>query len=163
MLPSFHDDYLVGYEVDCEARQIKLHIKPADSAAERAHGSTVVFTGVEGYDFEGDAFGNIILGLVAWTTTEFLSQYRGDLAEAYHMSGAPGAWAADLDAAPRFLSEQGIQAFVLGSSYGLSGWVLAREVCVVPRNGVLPSGSAPGAVGRCATPLDRASDSNNLY
>jgi len=27
VLPSFHDDYLIGYEVDCKGRQIKLRIK----------------------------------------------------------------------------------------------------------------------------------------
>ncbi|MCU1273345.1 MAG: hypothetical protein JWO48_776 [Bryobacterales bacterium] len=67
MLPLFHDDYLVGYEVDCEGRQIKLHIKPAASVAEPAGVSTVVFTGVEGYNFENDAFGNIIFALEAVT------------------------------------------------------------------------------------------------
>jgi len=62
----------------------------------------------------------------------FVSEYRGELAESYRMSGAPGTWASDLDAAPRVLSEQGVQAFVLSSSYGLSGWVLARTAFVVP-------------------------------
>jgi len=147
MLPSFHDDYAVGYEVDCEGRQIKLHIKPDASVAKQAGVSTVVFTGVEGYNFENDAFGNIILDLEAMTTTAFVSQYREELAESYRISGAPGAWASDLDAAPLMLSEQGIQAFVLSSSYGLSGWVLAREAFVVPRNAVVPSASIPGAVG----------------
>jgi hypothetical protein len=135
MLPSFHDDYLVGYEVDCEGRQIKLHIKPAASVAEQVGASTVVFTGVEGYNFENDAFGNIIFALEAVTTPGFVSEYRGELAESYRMSGAPGTWASDLDTAPRVLSEQGVQAFVLSSSYGLSGWVLARSAFVVPRNG----------------------------
>jgi hypothetical protein len=101
MLPSFHDDYLVGYEVDCEGRQIKLHIKPAASAVEQAGCSTVLFTGVEGYHFQNDAFGNIILDLEAVTTTGFEARYR----------------------------------------------VLAREAFVVPRNSVVPSASAPGAVG----------------
>jgi len=63
MLPSFHDDYVVGYEVDCEGRQIKLHIKPCAPVPEQAGVSTVVFTGVEGYHFEDDAFGNIIFAL----------------------------------------------------------------------------------------------------
>src|SRR5438105_3269668 len=109
MLPSFHDDYLVGYEVDCEGRQVKLHIKPAASVADHAGMRTVVFTGVEGYDFENDAFGNIIFDLEAVTTAVFVSEYRSELAESYRMSGAPGTWASDLDAAPRVLSEQGIQ------------------------------------------------------
>jgi len=145
MLPSFHDDYIVGYEVDCEVRQIKLHIKSASSVANQAGVSTVVFTGVEGYNLENDAFGNIVLDLETVTTTAFVSQHRDELAESFRISGAPGTWASDLDAAPRVLSEQGLQAFVLSSSYGLSGWVLAREALVAPRDAVVAS--APGAVG----------------
>ena len=65
---------------------------------------------------------------------EFVCEYRGELAESYRMSGAPGTWAADLDSAPRVLLEQGVQAFVLSSSYGLSGWVLATSAFAVPAN-----------------------------
>lgn len=130
MLPSFHDDYLVGYEVDCEGRRIKLHIRPAASVAAQADVSTVVFTGVEGYNFENDAFGNIILDLEVVPAARFVSRRRGELAEAFRVSGAPGTWASDLDAAQRLLSERGVQAFVLSSSFGLSGWVLAREAFV---------------------------------
>lgn len=145
MLPSFHDDYVAGYEVDCDGRQIKLHIRPGVSDAKQARVTTVVFTGVEGYHFENDAFGNIILDLVAVPMTWFISQYRDELAESSRY-GALGAWASDLEAAPRVLTEQGIQTFVLSSSYGLSGWVLAREAFVVPRNAAVPSASAPGVV-----------------
>jgi len=134
MLPSFHDDYVVGYEVDCEGRQIKLHFKSASSVANQAGVSTVVFTGVEGYNLENDAFGNIILDLETVTTAAFVSQHRDELAESFRIAGAPGTWASDLDAAPRVLSERGLQAFVLSSSYGLSGWVLARGAFVVSQN-----------------------------
>ena len=147
VLPSFHDDYLVGYEVDCEGRQIKLHIKPAPWMAKQAGVSTVVFTGVDGYHFENDAFGNIIFDLEAVTIAGFVSEYRDELAKSRRYSGV-GTWASDLDAAPRVLSEQGIQAYVLSSSLGLSGWVLAREAFVEPRSGVVPSASAPNAVDR---------------
>jgi hypothetical protein len=135
MLPSFHDDYLVGYEVDCEAREIKLHIKPATWATQQ-NGSTVLFNGVEAYHFENDAFGNIIFDLEVVATATFVSEYRGELAESFRMCGAPSTWVSDPDEASRLLSEKGIQAFVLLSSLGLSGWVLAKEASVVPRNSV---------------------------
>src|SRR5260370_39804030 len=99
MLPSFNDDYVVGYEVDCESRQIKLHIKPATSVGKQAGVSIVVFTGVEGNNFENDTFGNIVLDLEVVTTTGFVSQYRDELAESFRISAVPGAWASDLDAA----------------------------------------------------------------
>jgi hypothetical protein len=133
MLPSFHDDYLVGYEVDCEAREIKLHIKPATWATEQA-GRTVIFTGVEAYHFENDAFGNIIFDLELVAMEAFVSEYRDELAESFRMCGALRTWVSDPDEASRLLSEKGVQAFDLSSSLGLTGWVLAREASVVPRN-----------------------------
>ena len=100
-----------------------------------------------GYHFENDAFGNIIFDLEAVTIAGFVSEYRDELAKSRRYGGV-GTWASDLAAAPRVLSEQGIQAYVLSSSLGLSGWVLAREAFVEPRSGVVPSANAPSAVDR---------------
>jgi hypothetical protein len=52
------------------------------------------------------------------------------IAELYRMAGAPGAWAADLASAAEVLAAEGMQGFVLSASYGLSGWLLAKEVSV---------------------------------
>lgn len=134
MLPSFHDDYLVGYEVDCEAREIKLHIRPSESVAKQAGSSTVLFTGVEAYHLENDAFGNIIFDLETVPLAGFVSEYRAELAESFRMCGTPRTWVSIPDEASQLLSEKGIQAFVLSSSLGLTGWVLAQEASVVPRN-----------------------------
>ena len=94
--------------------------------------SSVVFAGVEGYHFEDDAFGNVILDLEAVAITWFVSRYRDELADSFRRSGAPGTWASDLDAAPQALSARGVQAFVLSFSIGLSGWALAKEASVIP-------------------------------
>jgi hypothetical protein len=48
------------------------------------------------------------------------------------MAGAPGPWAADLASAAQALNAMGIEAFDLSSSYGLSGWILAKEILVEP-------------------------------
>src|ERR1017187_6983451 len=121
MLPSFHDDHLVGYEVECEVRQIRLHIRAVASETEPAGVRTVVFTGVEGYHFENDAFGNIILDLEAVTLTQFVSQGPSELAASYRMSGAPGTWASDIDTAARPLrtGHSSIRALVVLRAVGL--------------------------------------------
>jgi hypothetical protein len=133
MLPSLHDDFLVSYEVNCETRQIKLHAKrdprlPAGNAERTDH--TIVFNGVEGYQFENDAFGNIIFSLEAVPVERILATFGSRVAEWYRMAGAPGSWAADLASAPQALTAKGIQGFILSASYGLSGWVLAKEALV---------------------------------
>jgi hypothetical protein len=133
-VPSLHDNFLVSYEVNCEARQIKLHAKvdPRDPAKIQQGPRTIVFNGVEGYQFENDAFGNIIYSLAAVSIEQVLAEYGSGIAESYRMAGAPGPWAADLASAAQVLAAKGVQGFVLSSSYGLSGWVLAKEALVEP-------------------------------
>ena len=133
-VPSLHDNLLVSYEVNCEARQIKLHAKvdPRDPAKREQQPRTVVFNGVEGYQFENDAFGNIIFSLEAVSIEQVLADYGSGIAESYRMAGAPGPWAADLASAAQVLAAKGVQGFILSSSYGLSGWVLAKEALVEP-------------------------------
>ncbi len=128
-LPSFHDHLIVGYEVDCEAREIKLRIKPPAWDAAQADVTTVVFAGVQGYHFECDAFGNIVLDLESVPMQWFVSQNRSELDE-FHRFGALAVRPADPDAAPGILSDQGLHAFVLSASLGLTGWVLAKEAYV---------------------------------
>jgi hypothetical protein len=62
MLPSLHDDFLISYEVNGETRQIKLCARPDARSAgnEQRTPRTIVFSGVEGCQFENDALGSII-------------------------------------------------------------------------------------------------------
>jgi hypothetical protein len=135
MLPSFHDDFLVSYEVNCETRQIKLRAKrdPRIPVVDQERTSrTIVFNGVEGYQFENDNFGNIIFSLDAGSVEQILAGYGSQIAESYRVGRAPNSWAADLSSTPQVLAAKGVQGFVLSSSYGLSGWVLAKEALVEP-------------------------------
>jgi hypothetical protein len=131
MLPSLHDNYLVSYEVNCEAHQIKLHTQRPKWADDNNVKRTIVFDGVEGYHLENDAFGNIILSLDVITVEELFSKYGSSIVESYRVAGAPGPWAADLAAASRTFADKGIRGFILTSTYGLSGWLLAKDVSVL--------------------------------
>lgn len=124
-LPSLHDHILVSYEVNCESRRICLRTRSTREAGHQFR--EIMFTGVEGYSFQNDAFGNIIFALEIIPVGQLISRYSAQIAEAYRIAGAPGPWAADLSIAAEELSGQGLHGFVLSSSYGLSGWVLAKE------------------------------------
>ena len=93
--------------------------------------TNVVFTGVQGYHFQNDAFGNIIFGVENVPVEWFLKEYGVEILELNRMAGSPGEWVKNLDSAPAFLNEEGIKPFVLSSSLGLSGWVLATEISIV--------------------------------
>jgi len=142
MTLSIHDNLLVSYEVHCEDRTITLHTeyrlenKPTEF-------TNVVFNGVQGYHFENDAFGNIIFDVYDHSVERFLAEYGPEISELYRMNGSP-AWAADLLSAPKYLLEHGIKGFILHSSLGLSGWVLAKEMSVIPAERGVPS-SVPRA------------------
>jgi hypothetical protein len=128
MTLSIHDDQLVSYDVQCEKRTITLHTeyRVEDKPTEFTN---VVFEGVQGYHFENDAFGNIIFDVSNVPVEQFLAEYGNEMSELYRMNGSP-TWAADLVSAPECLREQGIKAFILSSSLGLSGWVLAKEISI---------------------------------
>jgi hypothetical protein len=126
MLPSLHDNYLVAYEVRCEAREIKLYARRTADGRGRA----VVFSDVEAYDFQNDAFGNIISSLEEVSAERLIAEFSSQIAESYRLAGAPGPWAADLASAPQVLAAKGVCGFILSSSYGFSGWVLAKEASV---------------------------------
>src|SRR5262245_34227496 len=126
MLPSLHDDYLVAYEVNCEARQIKLLARhPAWKKLDSE--PTIIFDGVEGYDFRDDAFGNIIFSLDAVSVERILAEFGAQIAESYRLAGAPGPWAADLASAAQVLGSKGVRGFILSSSMGPFRWVLAKD------------------------------------
>ena len=133
VLPSLHDYLLVSYEVDCEARRIELRAKPdarAEAVSDSSLGCVIEFGGVEGYNFRNDAFGNIIFSLMEVPIEKIVLDYGSEIEECYRMAGAPGAWAGDLGAASEILVAKGVMGFVLSSSYGLSGWILAKEASV---------------------------------
>ena len=141
MTRSIHDNMLVSYEIECEARTITLRTEKR-SEGKPTERTNVLFVGVEGYNFENDAFGNIIFGLEEIPLEQLFSDYGQEIAESYHMAGSPGPWAANLSSAASVLHNKAIKAFVLSSSYGLSGWVLAREAAIVPAQQGAPGDAA---------------------
>src|ERR1700681_3426205 len=112
MVLSVHDNELISYEIQCEARTIivRTEFRVKDKPTEFTN---VIFRGVQGYHFENDAFGNIIFGFEAVPVEQFLTEYGSEISESYRMAGAPGPWAANLSTASEHLRERGIQAFIL--------------------------------------------------
>ena len=139
MTSSIHDNLLVSYEVRCQARTITLRIEY------RAEGkptefTNVIFDGVEGYRFENDAFGNIIFDVANLPLEQFLTEYGAEMSELYRMTGLPkwarglrgeGSGMMDMGSAPAIMREAGVKGFVLSSSLGLSGWVLAKQMSII--------------------------------
>jgi len=142
---SVHDNYISSYEVNCAGREITLRTE-FNHPEKPTEYTNVIFRGVEGYQFLHDAFGNIILGIDELSVEKLLETYKTSIADAYRTSGAPGTWAKDLISAPSVLNAQGVKAFELTASFGMWGWILAKEVEYVaqplPRADILNSGGS---------------------
>jgi len=118
MTRSIHDNFLVAYEVRCKERTITLRTE-YDYEGTPKEFTNIVFTGVQGYRFNDDAFGNIIYGLDEVPVEQVLEQHRAQIAESYRMAGAPGPWAANLETAAAFLTAQGVKGFILMGPVGV--------------------------------------------
>lgn len=124
MLPSLHDHYIVSYKVECEFRRIILETR---RTLDEPLSALLIFTGVEGYSLINDAFGNIVSSLSVVSAQKIIAQFRDKIVASYFLAGAPGPWAADIIAAGQHLTAKGVKGYILESTYGLSGWVLAEN------------------------------------
>jgi hypothetical protein len=129
MALGVHDNYLVSYEVLSEQRRIVLRTEYRDGR-DGPDVTSVIFTGVEGYRFELDCFENILFD-VEKVPVERILEERGDELRA----AAPYVtwpWVEDLSKAPEWLNGKGIKGFLIDSTRGLCGWVLARDAVLAP-------------------------------
>ena len=129
MTLSVHDNLLVSYEVQCEKRVITLRTEFREKSKTKEF-TNVVFKGVEAYHFQGDAFGNIIFDVAEFPTEQLLKDFGSEVSELYRYNARP-EWASNLASAPEHLESEGIKGFVLSSSYGLGGWILAKEMSII--------------------------------
>ena len=143
---SVHDNVLVSYEVNCEQRSICLHTQFRDRG-EPFELTDVLFTGVVAYHFEHDSqIGTVLFDIENVAAIEIYRE-NADSFRAGMPYGWPGEWAATEDSASVFFRENGIHGFMVASSCGLSGWVLAthesRQLCTSPNQAEQSGEPAP--------------------
>lgn len=126
---SVHDNFLVSYEVHSEQRKIVLRTEYRDGRVVPEL-TSVVFTGVEGYHFEQDCFDNILLDVEEVPVKSILEERAEEIRAAADRVTWP--WAKDLGKAQEWLHSHGVHGFLIDSTVGLGGWVLAREAVLVP-------------------------------
>jgi hypothetical protein len=122
---SVHDNFIVSYEVRCEAREIRLHTEYRDR--DPFEYTDVIFSGVEAYYFEGDNFCNIVMDINEGSVSNILTKNAAmfDNGKKYRW---PGSWNTSSEAARVYLAERKVRAYLIYSSYGMGGWVLAKNM-----------------------------------
>ena len=127
MLPSFHDYLLTGYAVDGEQGTLCFTLRwPYDEIAVAIQRATITFKGVSAYRFEHDLGQNILLDIEEFPLAQCLNE-QAAFFDAQRRWGWPRFWQHGHEAALATLTQQGVRAFAISPSYGMSGWILARS------------------------------------
>ncbi|WP_405158840.1 hypothetical protein [Paenibacillus sp. FSL H8-0283] len=122
-MPSLHDNIILSYEVDLENKRIRMRTRSSHDVPKNMD---VLFSGVMAHMFDTPLHGSIILDLDEWDIEHFIP-YNRELLE----SGMGQGWPVSYDSYDELqihLIEEKYKYMVISSSYGLSGWVLAKNV-----------------------------------
>lgn len=129
---SVHDNNVYAYVVQCERRRIVLHTEYRDGGAEEY--TDVAFSGVVAHHFETVLSGNILFDITEVEPGQIVRGWA-ELFARQKNYGWPAIKYDDPQALTSALVGMGVRGYEIGSSYGLTGWVLAAEMVVSPRAG----------------------------
>ncbi|WP_411736002.1 hypothetical protein [Paenibacillus sp. M2] len=122
-MPSLHDNTILSYEVDLENERIRMRTRSSHAVPKNMD---VLFSGVMAHAFDTPLHGSIILDLDEWDLEHFIP-YNRELLESGKGQGWPVSYDSDDELHTRLIKEK-YKYTVISSSYGLSGWVLAKNV-----------------------------------
>ena len=129
MFSGVHDSLLVRYSVDAEAQELVFSLKPHHGSAPAPF--TVVFSDLVAHCFEAPLLPAILLEVIPVSAESIITAQWPAIERGFKAVARPGPWADSLASATHFAQTSGVQGFQIESSYGLSGWVLARSARVV--------------------------------
>lgn len=131
-MSTIHDSLLVGYSVNSETRDLILSLQPHRGSAPSPF--NVVFHGTMAHSFEWPLLPAILFGITPVNVDSMLQESWPSIERGFRACGWPGPWADTLANAQNFARTAPLQAFEIDSSYGLSGWVLARDMVIRERS-----------------------------
>ncbi len=126
---SLHDHYISGYRVDGRSRSVTFEVARPGEDHNNRFSLLLNFSDVEGYFFEHDLSVNIVYSVEQQQITEFLRENAARF-ESESKWGWPLFWKGSTDKTAEFLAKKGASVWSISTSYGLSGWVVAREARV---------------------------------
>ena len=127
---SVHDNIILSYTVESEQKRIRLSTVYYRDPAPDEH-TDVLFEDVLVYHFEGDNLRTIIYDIEE-TTAELIYDGNTELFEGLKNYGWPALeYKSREDFLARLQTEE-YKAFSITPSYGLSGFVLAKQMRFIP-------------------------------
>lgn len=122
-----HDNIILSYTVDLQNDQLVIHTRDESSLKE----VDIVLKDVLSHSFEHPLKGSIILAM----TVSNISSFIADNVELLQ-KGKDYSWPAayqSIDELEKKLNDGGYKYMNLYSSFGLNGWILAKDVEVVKK------------------------------
>jgi hypothetical protein len=129
MFNGVHDSLLVAYSVNSESEELVLSLQPHHGSASSPF--KVIFSGAVAHCFDAPHLPAILYDIEAVTAEQLFTEHWQHIERGQKANGWPGPWAATLATATQFARSSNLQGFYVSSSYGLSGWVLAKLAEVV--------------------------------
>ena len=117
---GLHDNKVLRYGVDFEAHTLHM-----DTRTETGEAVTVRFSGLLAHWFENVSQDNILFGMDEISVEGFFAQYK-DLLDGTISYGFPAC--CSIEELRERMEREHIRVFVIDSSLGLCGFVLAQEV-----------------------------------
>ena len=92
----------------------------------------MIFHGVEAYYLVNDNMGTILLDISERPFSEILAEYASEFETGIKYCW-PGAWNTSPQACSAFLTKSSSRGWTIGSSFGMTGFVIAQsmEMCSV--------------------------------
>ncbi|MDU2240442.1 MAG: hypothetical protein E7E23_07655 [Paenibacillus sp.] len=119
---SIHDNEIVSYEVDF--RKSRIIFQTLDGNDDSVT-TTIEFTDVLAHMFETQLQGSIIFDISSFEVSRFLKSNK-ELLEKQKNYGWPTHYEKTEDLLEHLQSEK-YNYYVISASYGLNGWVIAKE------------------------------------
>ena len=130
---SIHDNCVYAYSVDCKGRRLTLHTE--FKGREPQEYTDVVFRDVLAHHFDHVQPGNILFDVEEQEIGSLVRENAVLFADSWRYGWPLIEYSGDLDVLVTKLKAASVRAYSIGSSYGMSGWVLAGSCELVSRDG----------------------------
>ena len=129
MFKGVHDSLLIAYSVNSESQELVLSMHPHHGTARSPF--NVVFYGAVAHCFDAPLLPAILYDISAVSAERLITEEWPRIEPGHNANVWPGPWAVTLAAATQFAQSSNLQGFYISSSYGLSGWVLAKSAGLI--------------------------------
>ncbi|MDN8592644.1 hypothetical protein Q0V21_28385 [Paenibacillus sp. 11B] len=128
-MPSVHDNIILSYEVDLENERIRMRTRSYHS--DLSEDTDILFSDVLAHSFDTPMQGSIIFDINDVGLDHFIN-YNRDLLEKERGQGWAISYKTDEELESKLIEGEYLY-LVITSSYGLSGWVLAKKVELITK------------------------------